>query len=218
MYSIYSLFGLLPGATAIEILEKCKQRCEEWTLAPIIETLIESKSTPMTRAEATVNAQKIYNEGDIYLKSSAAVLLDPSARQCYDAFLDAMGPSGTEPKKKLTRSRLLWFNNNSKDIQFSKNMIDMIQIGSTEPPKKKQKLTITSKPQCRQCRGTFDFNKPYLVLHCHCTTRVGHKECLETFSKRVKDKCPVCRQQLLKRQQVSKYLFWNVKEKYRFIT
>jgi len=217
MYSIYSLFGIGAGAGPMEILEKCKTATKEWTLESVTKTLMVTNS--QTRAEAVVNAQKIYNDGDVYLKSTAAVLLDPSARQCYDAFLDAMGPTGTEPKKKLTRSRLLWFNNNSKDIQFSQDMIDMIQIGSSEgPAKKKQKLTMKSKPQCRQCRGTFEFNKPYLVLHCHCTTRVGHKECLESFSKRVKHKCPVCRQKLLKRQQVSKYLFWNVKEKYRFIT
>ena len=73
------------------------------------------------------------------------------------------------------------------------------------------------KPQCRACRCSFDFTDEYLVLHCHCTTRVGHKQCLEDFSSRVKHKCPVCRKPLLKRHQVSKYLFWNVKEKYKFI-
>jgi hypothetical protein len=169
-------------------------------------------------AEASVNAQQIHTEGEIYLKSSAAILLDPSARQCYDAFLNATLPNATTASKKLTRSRLLWFNSNASEIIFSPEMIDLIQIEPTQTPKKKQKRCIKSKPQCRECLAPFDFNQPYLVLQCHCTTRVGHPECLKGFNKRVRGKCPVCRQTLLKRQQVSKYLFWNIKQKYKFIS
>lgn len=48
---------------------------------------------------------------------------------------------------------------------------------STENPAKRQKI---SKPICRQCRCEFD-----LVLHCHCSTRCGHNECMENFKERV---------------------------------
>lgn len=211
--SVYTLFGLTPVASPHQILEKCKSYCEQWQLDAVSELLKKSQSS----AEAAVNAQKIHSEGEIYLKSAAAVLLDPSARQCYDAYLDAMGDCGTSSKKKLTRSRLLWFNNNTNNIEFSQTMIDNMRVDVPEPPKKKQKRSVKSKPQCRECLAAFDFSEPYLVLHCHCTTRVGHTQCLEGFSSRVRHKCPVCRQTLLKRQQISKYLFWNVKEKYKFI-
>ena len=212
--SVYSLFGLQPTSCPFEILEKCKSHCEQWTLASVTDTLKKTQSL----AEASVNAQRIHTEGEIYLKSSAAILLDPSARQCYDAFLNATQSNATTASKKLTRSRLLWFNSNASDIVFSQEMIDMIQIEPNKTPKKKQKRCIKSKPHCRECLAPFDFNQPYLVLQCHCTTRVGHPTCLEGFNSRVGGKCPVCRQTLLKRQQVSKYLFWNVKQKYKFIS
>ena len=212
--SAYSLFGLPKEACPLEILRKCKSCCEEWTLASVTNTL---KQT-LVPAEASVTAQRIHAEGDVYLKSSAAILLDPSARQCYDAFLGATQSGATTATKKLTRSRLLWFNSNASTITFSKKMIDSLQIEAKPPPKKKQKRCIKAKPQCRECLAPFDFNQPYLVLQCHCTTRVGHPTCLEGFHDRVKGKCPVCRQTLLKRQQVSKYLFWNVKQKYKFIS
>ena len=210
--SVYSLFGLSVDANPNEILEKCRSHCERWTLKSVTESL----QKKMSAAEASVNAQKVYSEGEMYLKSAATVLLDPSARQCYDSWLSVM-KHGSCAQKKLCRARLLWFNDTSKSVIFSKRMIDAIQIEDNEPPKKKKKRMVCAKPQCRECLAPFDFSEQYLVLHCHCTTRVGHVECLEGFSTRVKHKCPVCRQKLLKRRQVSKYLFWNVKEKYKFI-
>ena len=145
------------------------------------------------------------------------MLLNPSAKQCYDAWLDTRISPSPE-KNTLTRSRLLWFNQTNNNIHFSDSMIKAIgtTVGAEKPPKTSTK-NIISNPTCRACRCPFDFSEDYLVLHCHCTTRVGHVSCLSNFAERVSHKCPVCRQQLLKRHQVSKYLFWNVKEKYKFI-
>ena len=212
-YSLYRLFGLSPAASPHDILDKCKKSCEKWSLASVRDKI----SSNMTPAEASVIAQKVYVEGEKYLKTSAAILLDPSARQCYDAWLSALS-SNSSANRRLCRARLLWFNDTSTTIQFSKEMIDSISIEESEPPKKKPKRTVASLPKCRECMTSFDLNEQYLVLHCHCTTRVGHVSCLEQFSARVKHKCPVCRQKLLQRHQVSKYLFWNVKEKYKFIS
>jgi len=210
--SVYILFGISPDASPHEILYKCKKYCSEWTLSAVRRRLEES----MTPAEASVNASIIFSEGENYLKTSAAMLLDPSARQCYDAWLDAI-QKPTPEKIKLTRSRLLWFNDTDNKIRFSESMIKKLGPVDIVRPKKKHKSCYKPHPQCRQCRGEFDLKKPYLVLHCHCTTRVGHVECLEAFHNRTKHKCPVCRQTLLKRHQISKYLFWNVKERYKFI-
>ena len=212
-YSVYRLFDLTPDATPHEILSKCKERCSQWTVANVRERLMRE----MPAAEASVNAPVIHENGLCHLKAAAAMLLNPSAKQCYDAWLDTRVSASPE-KNTLTRSRLLWFNQTNNNIHFSITMIN--SIGNVVPDKvpiKSSTKNVVSNPQCRACRCPFDFSEDYLVLHCHCTTRVGHVECLNNFSERVSHKCPVCRQQLLKRHQVSKYLFWNVKEKYKFI-
>lgn len=210
--SIYDLFSIDPSASPHEILSKCKSYCQQWTIHTVLERLTEN----LGALEAGNNVQKVYSEGEMYIKSAAAILLDPSARQCYDAWLDAIS-QGTPEKKKLTRSRLLWFNDTSDNICFSESMINALGDVGYQTKKVIPKRTMDIRPECRECRMPFDISKDYLVLHCHCTTRVGHEGCLNDFDKRVKHKCPVCRQPTLKRRRISKYLFWNVKEKYKFI-
>jgi len=210
--SVYLLFGLNPEASPHEILRKCKQYCNRWTLPAVRDRL----SIIMSHAEAATTAPTVFREGEIYLKSTAAMLLDPSARQCYDAWLDAVNKPSPE-KKKLTRSRLLWFNDTESNVYFSESMLKVLGDVEVPPPTAIVKTSMPSEPQCRECRCGFQLSGQYLVLHCHCTTRVGHVQCLTDFAARVQHKCPVCRQHLLKRHQVSKYLFWNVKEKYKFI-
>ncbi len=220
-YSIYALFGLERSASPLQILDKCKQQCSEWNINAVRERL----ATKMPLEQAILNAERVFMDGTDYLKMGATILLDPSSRQCYDAWLDAQ-QSGTIEKMTLTRSRLLWFNKMSDTINFGEKMIESLlppqdhkkpeASSSIESGAPKNTILETS-PKCRGCHSSFSFSEDYLVLHCHCTTRVGHVKCLEDFSTRVKHKCPVCRQRLLKRHQVSKYLFWNVKEKYKFI-
>ena len=213
--SVYILFGISADAPPHEILSKCKDYCNRWTLKSVQKKL----ETLMSPARASISAPIIFAEGDIYLKTAAAMLLDPGARQCYDAWLDVL-QNPTSEKETLTRSRLLWFNNTSSTISFSESMIKRLNSGhsNTNPKKrKKREGSCGTHTQCRECRSEFDLNDRYLVLHCHCTTRVGHVECMEAFDARVKHKCPVCRQSLLKRSQISKYLFWNVRERYKFI-
>ena len=213
-YSVYKLLDVDMSASPHLIVEKCKEYFKRWTLTAVRNSLQQK----MSSSEAVVNAEVVHKEGIEYLKSVATMLLDPSARQCYDAWLDVQKSPSCE-KNKLTRSRILWFNQTNQAVKFSDNVLKCITEESSEivqSPNKKRK--VIANPKCRVCRNDFDFSEDYLVLHCHCTTRVGHVECLNEFSKRIKDKCPVCRQTLLKRHQVSKYLFWNVKNKYKFIT
>lgn len=211
----YALFGLETSASFHDILEHCRHHVDQWTLDAVRARL----RSRMPAATADVNAPSTYQNGLAYLKASAAMLMDPSARQCYDAWLDAIS-SDTPEKKALTRARLLWFNKTHNTIRFSDKMLSKLGHVDSAPQAVPSKLPIShqdNKPMCRACRCPFDFSEEYLVLHCHCTTRVGHTKCLEDFSTRMKHKCPVCRKTLLKRHQVSKYLFWNVKEKYKFI-
>ena len=212
--SVYDLFNISATASPSEILQKCKDYCAQWTLTAVLEKL----TTDFGPVAAANNAQAVYSEGEIYLKSTAAVLFDPGARQCYDAWLDAVDSDSPE-KKKLTRSRLLWFNDTAAKVCFSESMIKALGDSALGPHKKaKIRHKFNTHPECRICRAPFELSERHLVLHCHCTTRVGHPECLARFSKSVSNKCPVCRQHLLKRHQVSKYLFWNVKEKYKFVS
>tara|TARA_B110001452_G_scaffold267387_1_gene277090 strand:- start:3623 stop:4267 length:645 start_codon:yes stop_codon:yes gene_type:complete len=211
-YSSYALLKLSKQSSPMEILEKCKQYCQEWTLTTVQQKL----SLQMSREEAAVCAVDVYEKGKAYLTSIATMLLDPSARQCYDAWLDVRKNNSPE-LAALTKARFQWFNSTSKNIRFSEFMLESLSHTKIVQPKAPPLRELSSKPVCRQCQCHFDFEKPYLVLHCDCTTRVGHVECIQDFATRVNNKCPVCRQKLLQRHQISKYLFWNVKEKFKFI-
>ena len=214
-YSAYVLLGLDPCASPKEIMNKCKEYISKWQQQNIEHEMRKH----MPPEQSAVCASQVFNHGVEYLRAIATMLLDPSARQCYDAWLD-VNKNYTPEKAALTRARLTWFNSNSNEfnVRFSQNMIDGLQgVDIMKPPLAPKRRRLTVKPVCRQCKNEFSFDKDYLVLHCDCTTRVGHPECLNAFSKTVNHKCPVCRKRLLIRHKVSKYLFWNVKEKFKFV-
>ncbi len=84
--SVYALFGLDSKSSPHDILKQCRDKCDQWTLETVTHRLKET----MAVEQAVVNAKSVYDAGDTYLKSSASMLLDPSARQCYDAWLDVV--------------------------------------------------------------------------------------------------------------------------------
>lgn len=213
--SAYTFLKLAKNASPQTIMQRCKRCVSEWTLEAVREALTVERGL----VDASVNAPYVWQTGQTYLHQIATILLDPSARQCYDAWLDAcIAPS---PEKcLLTKARLQWFNTTSQSsaILFDQSMLDRMNIETSKDDTVEPTETATTKPICRCCHKSFSFSEPYAVLHCHCTTRVGHIKCMDAFYKSTKaKKCPVCRQKLLRRQQVSKYLFWNVKDKYKFI-
>jgi len=218
--NIYNLFNLHQTANSLEILNRCSEYLSAWDLESVLIKLNQITST----LQATVNIKRLYDEGEQYLKISARILLNPESRQLYDAYLDTIEHPTIE-KIKLTQARILWYNSNNNSVHFSKTLLDHLgktafcsQENNTEPLPKRQKSTHSTNPICRQCRSDFDFNQDYLVLHCDCTTRTGHTDCMNSFKDRVKGKCPVCRKTLLVRYQISKYLFWQNKEKFKLIT
>ena len=109
----YALFGLEPTASFHDILDHCRSQVNQWTMDAVRERL----RCFMSAARADVNAPSTYQNGLTYLKASAAMLMDPSARQCYDAWLGAI--ASDIQKKSLTRARLLWFNKTHHTIHFS---------------------------------------------------------------------------------------------------
>lgn len=215
-YNVYELLKLPKSATSKDIMCKCQEYCERWTRESVQQRL----EKQMSFAEASVASQQVWSEGQSYIKSFAAMLLDPAARECYDAWLDTLESPSSE-KKQLMRARLQWFNSNmqSSSIVFSDAMIQ--SLGKTEKLQKsdpqKNVRIATLQPKCRVCDAAFSFDTPFVAFHCHCTTRIGHVNCLNNFSKQFGEKCPVCRSKLLIRHTISKYLFWNVRDKYRFI-
>ena len=120
-YSSYDLLKLSKQASPIEILEKCKQYFEEWTLSSVQQKL----SLQMSREEAAVCAVDVYEKGKTYLDSIATMLLDPSARQCYDAWLDVRKNRSPE-LAALTKARFQWFNSTSKTLRFSEFMLESL--------------------------------------------------------------------------------------------
>jgi len=212
-YSVYSLLSISARSSPLDILNQCKNYLSLWTLAAIEKKMRLS----MSPEEAAVCAPKVFEDGKKYIKSIATMLLDPSARQCYDAWLDVQSKPTAE-KISLTRARLSWFNGQSRSLKFKSTMIEQLASPEKVHMKRSTKRKFTTEPLCRCCEKPFSFQDPYLVLHCHCTTRVGHVQCMQKFSAEIKNKCPVCRQRLLHRHQVSKYLFWNVKKKFKFIS
>jgi len=212
-YSAYSFLDARRDASPHDIMNRCQEYISKWTLTSVRERL---KHVVPGEHMAMV-AAKVHHEGNVYIRSMASVLLDPSARQCYDAWLDVQESSSPE-KLALTKARMSWFNQTQNKLMFGPDMMSLMsQSGPVKlaSPKPKQQHC---EPKCRECRKAFDLKKSYLVLHCHCTTRVGHESCMRQFKiKCTNGKCPVCRQCLLERRQVSKYLFWNVKQKYKFI-
>jgi len=219
---IYSLFDLEKSANSLTILDRCTAKIKEWSLEKVLE-----KMNSRNEMHGAINIKSLYEEGRKYIRVSASILLDPGARQCYDAYLDCLHKPSSE-KIALTKARIVWYNSNQNNsVEFSNKMIINLEKAifvedSIDKPAKRQKISekiiSQAKPICRQCRCEFDFLKSYLVLHCHCSTRCGHVECMEEFKVRSNGKCPVCRKKLLERHQISKYLFWQHKEKFKFIT
>ena len=210
--SVYALLNLPSTCSPQNVMEQCQNYLDQWTLTAVARKLRQT----MSPEEAAVLSERVFREGAVYLKTAAAMLLDPSARQCYDAWLDVK-ETPTPEKMALVRARLSWFNGQSETLRFSDKMLSSLQTPKAVPAKRKHRRQFSTEPLCRKCSKPFSFQDPYLVLHCHCTTRVGHVECMHEFAQDISNKCPVCRQRLLHRHQVSKYLFWNVKKKFKFI-
>ena len=212
-YSAYALLGVERNAEPQAIMQKCKDYIQRWNQTDIEHDMRKQ----MTPEQSAVCAAQVFDHGMGYLRAVASMLLDPSARQCYDAWLDVT-KMYTPEKAALTRARLTWFNSTGSNINFSQDMINNIHGVEMSLKDVTSKRELSVKPVCRQCKGHFSFNDDYLVLHCDCTTRVGHPRCLNNFASSQSNKCPVCRKKLLVRHKVSKYLFWNVKEKFKFVS
>ena len=149
-----------------------------------------------------------------YIDSSASVLLDPATRELYDTLLQSN--TLPVPQQSLMKARIEYMNANCNSIKFDNSVFEYLPkaenltVSPNEPPKSKLKPTL----KCRWCIDAFKLDD-FSILQCKCTARCGHVKCSNKFDTEYKSKCPVCRGKLLKRREISKYMFWSVESKFK---
>ena len=154
-----------------------------------------------------------------YLASTAIMLLEPSSRQCYDLWMCAMRHK--QPMTiKMAKAQIEWFNahNGHLGFLFDKRMLHMmpdVVRASDVTQATKTCMDTTQQKLCRHCSRPLQDQKHIHIVQCQCTARIGHIDCGEGFVREFKNKCPVCKTTLLVRTDISKYLWWNAKQKYK---
>lgn len=148
-----------------------------------------------------------------YISSSASVLLDPGLKDCYDAWLHSLNDTS---RQSIAKARLVYMNAHNCDVHFGDGCFDMLTNAKndfiqhrTSPMEQKEHDL-----NCRWCKKKFQLDS-YSILQCKCAARIGHLECANAFSKEYKNRCPVCRTNLLKRKEISKYMFWSIENKFK---
>jgi hypothetical protein len=148
-----------------------------------------------------------------YIDSSASVLLEPSTRELYDSLIESKTMSVSH--QSLMKARIEYMNANCTSVKFDPSVFEYIP--KAENLSVVPNLTTQSKLpllKCRWCVHSFKLDD-FSILQCKCTARIGHNVCAHKFETEYKFKCPVCRGKLLKRREISKYMFWCVESKFK---
>jgi hypothetical protein len=149
-----------------------------------------------------------------HVSASASVLLDPGLKDCYDAWLCSLSnPS----KQSIAKARMMYMNAHNCDVQFGEGCFDMISTNDVDVclhPVTSTTFKTNKSLNCRWCKKQFDLNS-FSILQCKCTARIGHSKCADDFYDEYKNRCPVCRTNLLKRKEISKYMFWGIENKFK---
>lgn len=148
-----------------------------------------------------------------YIDSSASVLLEPSTRELYDSLIESKTMSVSH--QSLMKARIEYMNANCTSVKFDDSVFEYV-------PKAENLTVVQNNPtqsklpllKCRWCVHSFKLDD-FSILQCKCTARIGHNECAHKFESEYKFKCPVCRGKLLKRREISKYMFWCVESKFK---
>lgn len=202
----YDQLRVSSNATAEEIWFAGEQSLAAVTKENIRNDLV--KNTPNTMEQANVLAEQLVPTCRAHISRIIQILTEPGARDCYDAWLNA----STMEQKQLTNARIQWYNANRQEHQvgFSK---DFLFEGYSAPTTSNIKVVPSNTKECREilcryCRTTVNEDPPH-IIKCHCTARIGHRKCGNEFLSTYENKCPICRENLCIRKDVSKYLFWN---------
>ena len=154
-----------------------------------------------------------------YTLQSGMIILNPSTRDCYDSWLEAMENPSVK-SHSIAYQRMKWFNahidRNSGTI-FDTSMLNKLMLAKQYYVRQKPYTSSKTKPICRWCEKDMNIHEKEntKIYQCKCTARIGHKKCGESFYKEYKGRCPVCRTNLLYRDNLSKYMFWSIDNKYK---
>lgn len=146
-----------------------------------------------------------------YIDSVADLLQDNEGRQCYDALVYSH-ISGNMTHHELTRRRIDMYNAQPGVVKIGTSMIDAFKPQLQLP----ETLKVSLSTICRFCDQKFNHRNESTLL-CKCSSRSGHTLCAELF-KSEHVRCPVCRQQLLMRSGVSKYMIYGVDKRFDPLT
>ena len=146
-----------------------------------------------------------------YIDSVADLLQDSEGRKCYDALVYSH-ISGNITHHELTRKRIEIYNTQPGVVKIGASMIDAFKPQLQLP----DTLRVSLDTICRFCDQKFDHHNESTLL-CKCSSRSGHTLCAELF-KSEHVRCPVCRQALLMRSGISKYMIYGVDKRYDPLT
>ncbi len=206
--SIYDLLSLCNDSHPYDIENAGKRALNALTDASIKEWLYRNDiSCSDTERQALLMNMKEY------ISICSNMLLDPGLKDCYDAWLSSLV---NVQEQSVAKARLSYMNSRKCQVRFGSKCFEMLnRAGSMRMVQEPSKEVKETGPKCRWCREVFDM-KSFTTLQCKCTARIGHEGCAEKFVTDYKNKCPVCRSNLLKRNEISKYMFWGVNKKFSF--
>ena len=189
---LYDLLRLKSDASTVDILRASK-RC-------------------ITEISASENEHK--EAMCSYIKRVCAFLIHPSGHECYTYILKSRRTYVSPLKAKLMLKVIDSFNSGSGRALVSPSMCSSLHDSSSRSLKPLSSCSAMGKTfSCRWCTNSITDKTELYTLICKCSFRSGHEFCGREFS-RVHKRCPICRQQLLKRKGVSKYMFFNTDKMY----
>ena len=145
-----------------------------------------------------------------YINNIADLLANDEGRKCYDALVYSH-LTGNDTHREMTLKRIELYNAQPGVVQIGPSMINTFGPRSSSRTKTTSMVT-----PCRFCEQPFDHRKESSIL-CKCSCRSGHTLCALLF-KSEHVRCPVCRQPLLIRDGISKYMIYGTDKRYNPFT
>ena len=145
---------------------------------------------------------------------STTLLLDPGLKDCYDAWMQTSAQDTRQ--QTLTKARMMYVNSLNGAVSFGEGCFEKFsdKLENITIDYRERKTDEGKLPRCRWCKESFDLSS-LTIYQCSCSARVGHVACGKTFASEYKNRCPVCRAQLLERKEISKYMFWGIDNKFK---
>ncbi len=200
--SLYEILGLpqpcgsVAGPTQ-EAIEAAAERCRE----------LLKRECPPPQLESSI----------AYIDSIEAILATEEGRACYNSIVSSQHSSISPLRASLILKRISWFNMGANAAFGDSFLYNLRRLSERETAAhsllaEEAGSGAPLELKCRWC-STPVAQKDVVSVMCKCDSRCGHIQCLQGFLSKHK-RCPVCRHKLLRRQTISKYMFFNKDPKY----